>query len=301
MVSTPSGSRGAAVIALLTVALTVGVGAAVAAGAASGARELLGVPAPYVLVLAAFAINWVAFVPAFLRRTEHFYDLTGSLTYLVVVALSLVASARDPRAVVMGAMVAVWASRLGTFLFRRVRRVGKDGRFDAIKQSWARFLVAWTVQGLWVFVTACAAVAAMTVVQPAPLGVLDAVGAMVWAAGFGVEVVADRQKSAFKAERGGGFITTGLWAWSRHPNYFGEIVLWTGIAIMATPTLAGWRWVVWFSPVFVTLLLTRISGVPLLEARADERWGDDPEYQRYKARTPALLPSPPRRGRVDAR
>ena len=76
------------------------------------------------------------------------------------------------------------------------------------------------------------------------------------------------------------FITSGLWSWSRHPNYFGEITLWTGIAIMAIPVLSGWQWVCLISPVFVTLLLTKVSGIPLLEKKAREKWGDDPERYR---------------------
>lgn len=91
------------------------------------------------------------------------------------------------------------------------------------------------------------------------------------------------------------FISTDLWAWSRHPSCFGEIALWTGIAIMAIPLLSGWRWVVLISPVFVTLLLTRVSGIPMLEARADKRWGDDEAFQSYTRDTPVLIPRPPRR------
>ena len=122
-------------------------------------------------------------------------------------------------------------------------------------------------------------------------------GHAVWLAGFAIEVVADRQKSAFKQDSAndGRFITTGLWAWSRHPNYFGEITLWTGIAIMAVPILSGWQWVVLISPVFVAVLLMRVSGIPMLEARSDKRWGDEEAYQRYRAATPVLVPRPPGR------
>ena len=121
-------------------------------------------------------------------------------------------------------------------------------------------------------------------------------GIIVWLAGFAIEVIADQQKSAFKnnPENAGRFITSGLWAWSRHPNYFGEIVLWTGIAIIALPVLSGWRWVMLISPVFVVLLLTRVSGIPLLEARARKRWGEDETFQAYTRDTPVLIPRPPR-------
>jgi len=279
---------------VVVVLVTVLLGGGIAAGASHHAAELFGVPVPYLALTVAFGLNWLAFVPAYLSQTEHYYDLTGSITYLSVVGIAVAGGPRDPRALILGAMVAVWALRLGTFLFRRIQKAGKDGRFDRIKTSASRFLVAWSLQGLWVTLTACAAVAAMTSVAPAPLGVLDVVGAAVWLLGFGIEVVADRQKSAFKAENPTGFITSGLWAWSRHPNYFGEIVLWLGIAIIAASTLVGAQWVTMISPVFVFVLLTRVSGVPMLERRADKRWGDDPAYQTYKAQTPELMLRPPR-------
>ena len=112
-----------------------------------------------------------------------------------------------------------------------------------------------------------------------------------------VEVISDLQKSAFKRDSAndGRFITSGLWSWSRHPNYFGEIVLWTGIAIMAVPLLRGWSWVALVSPVFITLLLTRVSGIPMLEARAEQRWGEEEAFQTYTANTPVLVLRPPRR------
>ncbi len=241
-----------------------------------------------------FGVQWLAFVPAYLRRTERFYDLVGSLTYLTVTAFAIGGTqSRDARSWVLGLLVGVWAVRLGSFLFRRIRSEGSDGRFEEIKQSASRFLVAWTLQGLWVFLTLCAALAAITTTAPADLGVLDGVGFSIWLFGFCLEVIADRQKSEFRRQNPGRYIDTGLWAWSRHPNYFGEIVLWTGIAVMASSTLNSWQWITLVSPLFVTLLLTRISGIPLLEKRADERWGDDAGYQAYKARTPVLIPRPP--------
>ena len=122
----------------------------------------------------------------------------------------------------------------------------------------------------------------------------DAVGGLTWAIGFGIEVVADRQKSVFREEpaNAGRFISSGLWAWSRHPNYFGEIVLWIGVAVICLPVLRGWQWVTLISPFFVTLLLTRVSGVPMLEKRADEKWGGQEDYEAYKERTPVLIPRP---------
>ena len=169
--------------------------------------------------------------------------------------------------------------------------------FDRIKTDPLRFFMTWTLQGLWVLLTMACALAIITGSERRSLGWVAIIGIVVWVVGFAIEVVADQQKSIFKTTPAneGRFITSGLWAWSRHPNYFGEITLWTGIAIMALPVLSGWRWVTLISPVFVVLLLTRVSGIPMLEARAEKLWGDDEEFQTYTQSTPVLIPRPPRR------
>ncbi len=257
-----------------------------------------GIPVFALAIGLAFVIQWIAFVPAFLLQTERFFDITGSLTYGLIVCCALLSTATvDPRSVLLFLLVAIWAARLGYFLFKRVRSVGKDARFDAIKPSRAQFLMTWTLQGLWVSFTLAAALAAMTSGTRKPLGWAALIGALIWCLGFGIEAMADVQKSRFRTNPAnkGHFIQTGLWAWSRHPNYFGEIVLWVGIAIIATPVLREWQMAMWVSPVFVMLLLTQVSGVPMLEKRADETWGGRPEYELYKRHTPRLVLRPPRR------
>jgi len=258
-----------------------------------------GVPLFALSIGLAFAMQWIAFVPAFAFRTERFYDLVGSITYIVVAAFTVALAGRiDARASLLLAMVCVWALRLGTFLFLRVLRSGRDERFTEIKRSSLRFLSAWTLQGLWVSFTLSATLAAIAASKTGRLGATAWIGVGVWLAGFGIEAVADEQKRRFRADLAhrGDFIRTGLWAWSRHPNYFGEIVLWIGAAIVAAPVFAGWQWVTMLSPLFVIVLLTRVSGVPILERRADEKWGEQEEYERYKRRTSVLVLRPPRRG-----
>jgi steroid 5-alpha reductase family enzyme len=175
---------------------------------------------------------------------------------------------------------------------RRIRKAGKDGRFDEMKPSFVRFLNAWNLQGLWITFTVSAALVAITTLTRKPIGLFAGLGFLIWIIGFAFEATADAQKNRFRADpkNKGAFIQTGLWARSRHPNYFGEIVLWIGVAVICLPVLRGWQWVTLISPVFVTLLLTRISGIPMLEARADERWGGQEDYEAYKARTPVLIP-----------
>jgi steroid 5-alpha reductase family enzyme len=281
------------------IALILMIASAIAwAGSQAGLRAA-GLPVFALCGSLAFAINWIAFVPAYASQTERYYDLMGSLTYLTVIATALgLAETDDARAWLLGGLVSLWAIRLGTFLFRRIEQDGADRRFDRIKPNAPHFLMAWTLQALWVFLTVSCALAAITTEPRRPLGAFALVGSLLWLVGFTIEVTADRQKRAFRAQPDNRdrFITTGIWAWSRHPNYFGEILLWLGIAIIALPTLEGARWVTLISPIFVYVLLTRISGVPMLEARARRRWGDDPAYREYATRTPSLVPRPPAAG-----
>jgi steroid 5-alpha reductase family enzyme len=281
---------------LLVTPIVVLIGAGVAWAGSQGSAAVAGIPIFALAVALAFLIQWLVFIPAYVMQTEKFFDLTGSLTYISVTALAVLLSpAVDDRSVLLLTMVVIWATRLGTFLFLRIVKAGKDARFDELKPSFARFLNTWTLQGLWVTFTLAAAMAAITTTTRRPLGLFALVGFLIWAFGFAIEVMADAQKSRFKADPAneGQFIHTGLWSWSRHPNYFGEIVLWVGVAVIALPVLRGWQWVTLISPVFVTLLLTRISGIPRLEERADERWGGQADYEAYKERTSVLIPLPP--------
>ncbi len=278
---------------LLAIPIVVLIGGGIAYAGSQHGTSAFGIPVFALSVGLAFLIQWVAFVPAYLLKTEKFYDLTGSITYLsvVLVAVFLGASAAQ-RSRLLASLVALWAVRLGGFLFTRIRRKGRDDRFDGIKQSFPRFLMVWTLQALWVTFTASAALAAITSTRPKALDVAAVVGLVMWAFGFAFEVIADVQKSRFNArpENEGKFIRKGLWARSRHPNYFGEIVLWAGVAVIASPVLQGWQWLTLSSPVFVALLITRVSGVPLLEQKADAKWGGSEDYEAYKKVTPVLIP-----------
>lgn len=279
--------------ALIVFPILVLIGLLVAWAGSQGGALIAGVPLFAFSVGLVFLIQWIAFVPAYLGQTEKFFDLTGSLTYISVTILALLFSTgADSRSFLLAGLVIVWAVRLGSFLYGRIHKAGKDDRFDDLKPSFFRFLNVWTIQALWVTFTAAAALVAITNTTRKELDVFAIVGLLVWAIGFGFEVVADSQKSRFNADPAnkGKFISSGLWSRSRHPNYFGEIVLWLGVAIIALPVLQGWQWVALISPVFVTILLTRVSGVPLLEAKADKKWGGQKAYEAYKKNTPVLIP-----------
>ncbi len=282
---------------LIAIPIVLIVAAGLALAGSQGGAPISGVPIFVLGIGLAFLIQWVVFVPSFIAQTEKFFDLTGSITYITVIVTAVLFSpSAGARSYLLMALVVIWAARLGSFLFRRILKAGADARFDDLKPSFPRFLMTWTLQGLWVSFTLAAALAAIAARgESTGLDVFAVAGLIVWLIGFGIEVAADAQKSRFRAkpENKGRFINTGLWSWSRHPNYFGEIVLWLGVAIIAFPALGGWQYVTLISPVFVALLLTRISGVPLLEARADEKWGGQADYEAYKARTPVLIPLPP--------
>ena len=278
---------------LAFILLAVGLPLAVTGLANPSGATINGWPAAPTLALGVFVIQWLAFIPARLLQTERFYDLTGSATYIAVTLGAVVAGSEPTGAqVLIAIMIFIWAARLGSFLFRRIHAAGGDQRFDQIKISSSRFFVAWTLQGTWVVMTSCAAVTAVLSLEQPPLGPVYVVGAAMWVAGFAIEVIADRQKSRFREDpaNAGQFINVGLWARSRHPNYFGEILLWAGIATMATPYLSGSQWIVLLSPFFVYALLTRISGIPTLAKRGQQLWGDDPAYQAYLSNTPRLFP-----------
>jgi steroid 5-alpha reductase family enzyme len=286
---------------LLGIVASLLIGVLVILAGSDGSAEVGSLAVFALCGVLSYVINWIVFVPSNFAKTEHYFDLTGSVTYLSLIAVAVALSDElDARAVIVAVMVAVWALRLGSFLFRRVKRDGRDGRFDRIKVDPLRFFMTWTLQALWVLLTLACALAIITGRERQSIGWVAVVGILVWLAGFAIEVVADLQKSAFKQDpaNDGRFITTGLWAWSRHPNYFGEIVLWVGVAIMALPVLSGWRWATLISPFFVVLLLTRISGIPMLEARGKKRWGDDEAFQAYIRNTPVLVPRPPDRKRT---
>ena len=246
----------------------------------------------------AFLIQWLCFIPSWFFHSERFFDLVGSATYLTITVVALIAVPEiDTRSVLLGLMVCFWGLRLGAFLFARVQAVGHDARFDLMKYNFTWFLMTWTIQGLWVVLTMSAALSAITSSSKKGFGWVGTIGVIIWLIGFVIEIISDEQKRRFRldSKNQNSFINTGLWAWSQHPNYFGEIILWIGVSLVALPALSGWQYVSLISPIFVFVLLTKISGIPMLNSAAKKRWGDDVEFQTYKESTPVLILKPPRR------
>jgi steroid 5-alpha reductase family enzyme len=251
------------------------------------------------------------------ERTEKFFDLTGSLTYISLITLSIslhggIAS-MSPRQSLLSLLVIIWAIRLGTFLFSRIQRHGGiDNRFTVIKPDFNRFCRAWGLQGVWVFLTALPVFLLNDQINDSQdLTPRDYIGLTIWVVGFSFECLADYQKSIWKKKNT--FINQGLWAISRHPNCkkfpflplslshsnldFGEITLWFGIFLSASSGYTKLnQWISLISPLFVALLLIYVSGIPLLEKLANEKYKDSKEYKQYKATVPVLIPFVGRRG-----
>ena len=273
------------------------IGSLILLGGSQGSLQMDNLPLFALCGAIGFILHWLMFVPAYAFQTEHYFDLTGSISYITtVVAAVILSSSLDLRDLIICAMIVIWAVRLGSFLFWRIKKDGQDTRFIVMKTQFIWFLMTWTLGGLWVLVTMAAGLAAITSNITEPLGVLSYIGISLWLFGFAVEVAADAQKRRFKAlpENKGRFITSGLWAWSQHPNYFGEIILWFGLALVALPVLSGWQLCTLISPIFVYLLLTRVSGIPLLDRLALKKWGADPDYIAYIESTPSLILARPK-------
>ena len=244
-----------------------------------------------------FVIHGVLFIPSYVFQTEKFYDLTGSVTYITIISYVIyeiyqVSESLDPRILIIAACIMVWTIRLGGFLFWRVLKDGEDKRFRSILPSFTQLLMTWALSAAWVFIQSLSALVAITAVTQVEFGILGYVGLSLWVFGFIFEVIADHQKTKFKAnpDNEGRFINEGLWKKSRHPNYFGEIVLWVGVSIMSVASMTGLQYVSLISPLFSFLLIYYVSGVRMLEARSDKKWGNSEDYQEYKNNVPVFVP-----------
>ena len=244
------------------------------------------------LILLIFCIQWISFIPAFIFQTEKFYDLTGSITYLTTVFTALyITDSGNISDYVIVSCVAIWAIRLGSFLFMRIHKAGEDRRFRDIKPNFTRFFMTWTLQGMWVSMCLLCVLTALSSYSGIIVNNIFYIGLMIFISGFIIEVLADHQKTVFRKDLNNKdkFISTGLWSYSRHPNYLGEILLWLGIAVMSFSSLEGFQYFTLISPIFVYILLVYISGIRMLENQANKKWGHLDSYKEYLKNTPRLF------------
>ncbi len=247
-------------------------------------------------VLLAYVIHWIAYIPAYVFQTEKFYDLTGSVTYLSVVWFVFLSTYQSISLnfgnLILVLLISIWTIRLGLFLFMRIHKAGEDKRFRTIKTSASQFFMTFTLSGLWVTLCSMCALVAISSPEGLVMNALTYVGIILFIIGFGIEIVADNQKTAFRSIEANkdSFITSGLWSKSRHPNYFGEVLLWFAIAVISLSSLEGLQLITLISPVFTYILLVYVSGVRMLEDMNDKKWADDEQYKSYKKNTPMLFP-----------
>lgn len=299
-----------AVIRIVVLAIITGIGFGIAK---LGGGEML-----YTLFSISLCIQFIFFLHGGgvifgNERTEKYYDLSGSFTYITLTLYSVYVcystnSALTIRQFILSACLLVWCIRLGLFLFSRIHNDGGiDSRFVEIKKNNFRFLVVWGIQALWVFLVGIPVYAVMLRTSDSIATVFgevvtDYIGIGIWLFGFMFEVVADHQKSVFKAREKTSsqknkkrvFINEGLWHLSRHPNYFGEIMLWIGLVMVASGSMITYKevLVISVSPLLTTFLLCKVSGIPKLEKASDDRWGGQTDYEEFKLRTPVLIPNP---------
>ena len=243
-------------------------------------------------IILSFIIHWLLFIPAYIFKTEKFYDLTGSISYISIVLFVLLSSndgIDNYGNIIVSSLIIIWTLRLGIFLFARIKKAGEDKRFREIKKSFSWFFMAFTVSGMWVSI--CSICALTGISNGIELTSVTYIGIIIFIIGFAIEIISDNQKTNFRKieDNKDKFITTGLWKYSRHPNYLGEIMLWTGVSVISYSSLGIYQLFTLVSPIFTYLLLVHVSGINLLEKSAEKKWGHLKEYKEYQKKTPRLI------------
>ena len=279
---------------ILGTIISIAIGILVALATSQNSINFFGFPLLIICFIYCYLIHWIFFIHGYVNQTEHYFDAIGSVTF-VSLSVLLIFVIQDFYAFLICSLVAIWSLRLGSFLFKRVKKAGRDTRFIEMKKDFFWFFLTWNLSALWVFLSYVAGIVAVTSKYSYELSFTEIIfcifGFFVWLIGFLIEVIADNQKKKFKEDikNKDQFISHGLWSWSRHPNYFGEIILWLGISIIAFPIFRGWDYISLISPIFVYYLLVNVSGIPMLEKAADAKWGKDENYIAYKNKTNILF------------
>ncbi len=244
-------------------------------------------------VLIIFLIHLLVFIPSYYYQTEKFFDLTGTVSYvssvLFIFFKSNTVESINLGSLVLSTFIIIWSLRLGTFLFLRIKKAGKDRRFNQIKKSFSWFFMTFSVSGMWV--TICSICALTGIANGIVFSSTTIIGIIIFIIGFTVEIIADSQKTKFRAKEDNKdkFISIGLWKYSRHPNYLGEIILWLGISLISFSSLEGFQYITLVSPIFTYLLLVNVSGINLLEKSGKKKWGHLESYKIYRKNTPRLI------------
>ena len=239
-------------------------------------------------------IHWIIGAISVALQTEKVFDITGTIAVWCMIAfINNQTNTTAERGLILSSCCLLWTTRLGLFLLIRIHKHKKDRRFDQLKTNKYNFFNTWQLSATWTLITLLSALTAISSPQNAPMTTVDYSILSMWSLAFVTEAIADRQKMPFKTQKQNTpFIQTGLWKYSRHPNYLAEITMWICIAGLAYPNLFGSLYISLISPIFVGVLLTRVSGINLLEEASDKKYGHLKSYQRYKKNTPRLIPNP---------
>ena len=244
-------------------------------------------------VLFIFLIHLLIFVPSYYFQTEKFFDLTGTISYvssvLFIFFKSNTVESFNLGSLALSSFIIIWSLRLGTFLFLRIKKAGKDRRFNEIKKSFSWFFMTFSLSGMWV--TICSICALTGIANGIIFSSTTIIGIIIFIIGFTIEIIADSQKTKFRAndDNKDKFISSGLWKYSRHPNYLGEIILWLGISLISFSSLEGFQYITLISPIFTYLLLVNVSGINFLEKSGEKKWGHLESYKKYLKETPRLF------------
>lgn len=244
-------------------------------------------------LLVSIGINLVMFVPAFIYKTDKVTDISYAITFVIVAISGYLRSEQTAVHTILLLLTFLWSFRIGTFLFIRINKMKKDVRFDGMRDRFFAFLRFWLLQGATVFIVMLA-VSLGFMQKTTDFNLISLLGIVVFVTGLIIETAADAQKYKFNSDTGnkGKWIDVGVWRASRHPNYLGEMMVWTGMYLVVIPSLTatGALWAL-TSPLYIICLLMFVSGVPLLEKSADKKWGTDPAYKRYKKEVSVVLPN----------
>lgn len=251
----------------------------------------------YSLLISLF-IQAIFFTFAFIFKTDKLTDLTYGLTFILLSVIAVIASKDiSIHKGILLSMIILWATRLITYLFYRINKMKKDSRFDEMRSKFFKFAQFWFLQGISVWIIMLPSSLFLVKLNDINISVVSILGVIIWFIGLTIETTADIQKFKFKnnPKNKGLWIQSGIWKYSRHPNYFGEILCWIGIFLFISPALNGWEYLTIISPLYITTILLFVSGVPILEKRYNERYKDNEEYQGYKRTTSLIIPLPKRK------
>jgi steroid 5-alpha reductase family enzyme len=246
----------------------------------------------FITLVISLGIQFVFFTAAFLFQTDKFTDLTYGLTFIILAVLGLwIHQDFSILKIVLAAMVVLWGIRLAGYLFYRILKIKKDSRFDEIRENFWKFAGFWFFQGISVWAISIPVSYLLSQNNPGDFDTFSYLGVAVFLIGLVIETIADIQKFRFKqdSKNKGKWIDTGLWSYSRHPNYFGEILCWWGVFFYILPYIYNWGYLTIIGPVYITVLISFVSGIPILEKRYNERYKDNEDYQEYKENTSILV------------